>query len=121
MNVEMDHKLNLGEVYAILHDLQLRIMHERNVTMVFGIYAVNNDDAEVKKLRGEIAEFIRNREHLLSFHALYKDEDAKRIYCDFIVDYELEDWEKTEKEFTEYMGGLYPEYETELTVETEYV
>ena len=37
VNVEIDHSKTVGEVYAALHELQLRIMHEKHITMVFGI------------------------------------------------------------------------------------
>jgi len=64
---------------------------------------------------------VREKENLLSFHAVYKDEKAKRIYCDIIVDYELSDREKPGEEFPKYMTGLYPGFDVELTVETEYI
>ncbi len=121
VNIEIDHNRTVGEVYAIIHDLQLRIMHEHNVTMVFGIYAVDNDSPKAVELRRIILEFVRPREHINSIHALYIDEDAKRIYCDFVVDYELRDWEETERQFKDYMKDKYPEYDVELTIETDYV
>lgn len=50
---------------------------------------------------------------------IYQQTD--KIYCDFIVDYKLKDWEKLRKEFTEYMAAKYPDKEVILTIETEYV
>lgn len=41
VNLELDHDMTVGEVYEFLHDLQLRIMRDYHVTMVFGIYAVD--------------------------------------------------------------------------------
>jgi len=41
VNVEVSHEKTVGEVYQYLHELQLRILHEYNVTIVFGIYAEN--------------------------------------------------------------------------------
>ncbi|MDO4982524.1 MAG: cation diffusion facilitator family transporter [Eubacteriales bacterium] len=121
VNVELDHKLTVGEAYAFLHELQLRIMHEHNVVMVFGIYAVNNDEDDSRLLRERIAEFVRKTEHILSFHAVYIDRSAMRIYCDFTVDYQLPDPDAVDREFTQYMKELYPEYSLELTIETDFV
>ena len=39
VNVEIDCEKTVGEIYQFLHKLQLRIMHEYNVVMVFGVYA----------------------------------------------------------------------------------
>lgn len=35
VNIEIDHKRSIGEVYEEIHRLQLRIMEEYHVTMVF--------------------------------------------------------------------------------------
>lgn len=121
VNVEIDHKKTVGDVYEFLHDLQLRIMHEYNVTMVFGIYAVDNDSEGGKELRRTIAAFTKDQKHVKSFHAVYRQEETKTIYCDFIVDYDLEDWDGLRAEFEAYMAEKYPEYKIELVIETEFV
>ena len=121
VNVELDHSLSIGEAYSFIHELQLRIMHEYKVTMVFGIYAVDEDSEESRLLRRTIGEFVKNYEHACSFHAVYMDKAAEKIYCDIIVDYKLEDWDALKEAFTAYMSERYPEKELELTIETEYV
>lgn len=52
---------------------------------------------------------------------MYLRHDEKKIYCDFIVDYELRDWDALRAQFTGYATGLYPGYQVELTIETEFV
>jgi cation diffusion facilitator family transporter len=121
VNLELDHKENLGDIYEFLHELQLRILQEYRVTMVFGLYAVNNDSARSAEMRTYIAQFVREREHVLSYHALYESAKSGKIYCDIVVDYELDDWEGLKNEFTAYMKKRYPKQEIDLTVETEYV
>ena len=121
VNVEIDHKKTVGEIYQFLHELQLRIMHEYHVTMVFGVYAVDYDGEYMKELRKTIAGFIRKQEHVKSFHAVYIDQRSDKIYCDFIVDYKLKNWEKLKKEFEQYMAERYTGKEVVLTIETEYV
>lgn len=121
VNIEIDHKKNVGEVYEFIHELQLRIMHEYKVTMVFGIYAVDRDSEQSKEMRSYIAKFVKSHEHIKSFHALYLSEKTGTIYCDFIVDYDLHDWEGTQEEFLGYMGEKYPDYKIELTIETDFV
>ena len=121
VNLEIDHKKTVGEIYQFLHALQLRIMHEDHVTMVFGVYAVDGDDPEGKQLRRNIGQFIKEQPHVKSFHAVYTEPESRKIYCDFVVDYELMDWEPIKEEFLAYMDQLYPGHEIVLTIETEYV
>ena len=121
VNVEIDHRKSVAEVYAILHDLQLRIMHEDKVTMVFGVYAVDNDSEASVKIRETVAEFVRAHEHVISFHAVYIDPATNKIYCDLVVDYNLKSWDNLRKEFLSYMSKYFGDQEIELTIETEFV
>lgn len=121
VNVEIDHEKSVGEVYAALHALQLKIMHEKNIVMVFGIYAVDQDHTESREMRKTISAFVRKQEHVISYHALYIDPDTNDIYVDLVVDYELEDWDALRAEFTAFMAEHYPENHLELVIETNYV
>lgn len=121
VNIEIDHDLTIGEAYAQIHALQLRIMHEYNITMVFGMYAVDSDHEIAVEMRERIAEFVRGQEHIESYHALYIDPATEDIYVDLVVDYKLKDWNKLRADFTEYMEKLYPGRKLELVIETNYV
>ena len=121
VNVEMDHKMTVGEIYQILHELQLRIMYEYKTVMVFGIYAVDNDHEYIREVRKTAAEFISKHEHVKSFHAVYLESGTNRLYCDLIVDYKLQDWEALRTDFTAYMKEHFPDKELVLTIETEFV
>lgn len=121
VNVEIDHSKSIGEVYEFLHELQLKIMHEYKVTMVFGIYAVDKQSDMSKAMRKVIGEYVHQEEHIKSFHALYFSQETKTIYVDFIVDYKLKDWDAAKEKFLSYMKQHYPDYPVELVIETEYV
>lgn len=121
VNVEIDHSKTVAEVYAALHALQLKIMHEKNIVMVFGIYAVDRDHEENREMRKYIGAFVRSQEHVQSFHALYIDPENQDIYVDLVVDYELPDWDALRSDFAAYMEQRYPGRRLELVIETNYV
>ena len=121
VNVEIDHAKSVGEVYAMLHELQLGIMHEEHVTMVFGVYAVDDDHVETRRIRRTILEYVRAHEHVKSFHAVYLEPGTNRLYCDLVVDYELADWGALRADFLDYMKAKIPGRDVVLTVETEFV
>lgn len=121
VNVEIDHRKTVGEIYQFLHALQLEIMHEYNVTMVFGVYAVDNEHEEIREIRKYIAAFSHSQPHITNFHAVYLDRKTNTLYCDFIVDYKLRDWDALREEFTQYMEKQYAQYQLALTIETDFV
>ncbi|MCQ2445567.1 MAG: cation diffusion facilitator family transporter [Clostridia bacterium] len=121
VNVEIDQSKSVGDVYQFLHELQLRIMHEYHVTMVFGVYAVDNDRENSKEFRRMVGQFVTSHEHVKSFHAVYLDPHSDKLYCDLVVDYNLRDWEPLKEEFSAYMKEKCPDKTLELTIETEFV
>ena len=121
VNIEVDHDKTVGEIYQVIHKLQLKIMHEYKVVMVFGIYAVDHDHEDVKTIRQDIDIFVLKNKHIKSIHAVYLDPQTNKIYCDFVVDYDLKEWNTLKEEFLEYMAKKYPNNEIELTIETEFV
>lgn len=121
VNVEMDHKMSVGDIYERLHDLQLRILQEYNVAMVFGVYAVDKDSKESKKLHKQIADYVKNHEHIKSYHAIYFDKNNNRIYCDLVCDYEADDLGLIQKDFTAYLQELYPDRQIAVNIDTDFV
>jgi cation diffusion facilitator family transporter len=121
VNIEVDHGKTIGELYAVIHELQLQIMQKYGVVMVFGMYAVDYDDPRQAELRRSIAEFVTASGHVCSYHALYLPEGVKQIYCDLVVDYDLPDSGALDADFRAFMAARYPGYELMLTIETEYV
>lgn len=121
VNVEIDHDKTVGDIYQFLHALQLHIMREYNVVMVFGVYAVDKDHEDVKVIRKRVAEYVKATEHVKSFHAIYLEPDTDNIYCDLVVSYKLRDWDGLREDFLKYMKNLYPDNEIVLTIETEFV
>ena len=121
VNVEVDHAKTVGEIYQVIHKLQLKIMHEYKVVMVCGIYAVDHDHEDVKTIRQDIDTFVSKNKHIKSIHAMYLDPQTNKIYCDFVVDHDLKEWNKLKEDFLEYMTKKYPNNEIELTIETEFV
>ena len=119
-NVELDHKSSVGDVYEFLRPLQIRLLEKNHVAMVFGIYAVDNDSADSKKLRKEIADFVRNNEHIKSYHAIYSDKRINTIYCDLVIDYEV-DREAVTRQFEAYLKSIYPDKNIQVNIDTEFV
>ena len=120
-NIEIDHNKTVGEVYDVLHALQMKIMYEYNIAMVFGLYAVDKDSKITRKLHKEIAEYVKNHEHIKSYHAIYFDKNSDKLYCDLVVDYQIHDYEEVIKDFTEYLKKRYPDRDIIINIDTEFV
>ena len=89
--------------------------------MVFGIYAVAHDHKDVKNIKQDINLFVSKNKNIKSIHAIYREPKTNKIYCDFVVEYNLKEPKKLKEDFLQYMAQKYPNNEIELTIETEFV
>lgn len=121
VNLEIDHKMTVREAYEFIHALQLRIMYKYNVVLVFGIYAVDKDSKESKKLHKLVATYVRGQEHVSNYHAIYFDKENGRIYCDLVVDYDQEDYDGLIADFRDYLKKSFPDQEIVVNIDTEFV
>ena len=120
-NLEIDHDRTVGEIYDVLHALQLKIFSEYHIAMTFGIYAVDKDSDISRKLHQQIADYVKEHEHIRSYHAVYFDEIKNRIYCDLVVDFEINDFDAAIRDFVSYLQPFYPDSEIMVNIDTEFV
>lgn len=121
VNIEVDHHLSVAQVYRAVRALQRQILQDYGVTMVFGIYASNRESERAAEMRCIISKLVCEQAHITGYHALYVDEAERCIYCDFIVDYDLHDWNAVKRRIAAALRDQYPDYRLELTVKAEYV
>ena len=57
-NVEMNYNMTIQESYEIIHELRQRINEKYKVTLVFGIYPVDNYHKDSKTLRKYVSKFV---------------------------------------------------------------
>ncbi|MGI5888604.1 MAG: cation diffusion facilitator family transporter [Oscillospiraceae bacterium] len=117
INVEIDSKTKLTDVYKLLHGLQVKLYRECGCYMVFGIYSVNKNSPRYRRLSRLLGEFTASTGHCSGFHGLYIDEKDKYIYCDFVVDYDTDRREFTEKA-ENFLRENYPEFTPIVTIDT---
>ncbi|MBQ3295450.1 MAG: cation transporter [Erysipelotrichaceae bacterium] len=120
VNVEVDHKMTAAQIFEFLRVLQGKIYEEHRVAMVFGIYAVDNDSKDNKKLRKQITDFAKSNPHIKSYHAVYSDAKSNSIYCDIVVDYDA-DRKQIYQDFSAYLQELYPDKNIQVNLDTEFV
>lgn len=63
INVEIDYKKTVGEIYPELHRLQMMIYQETHIYLVFGIYGVDNDSKISKEVWSILKDFNKNEPH----------------------------------------------------------
>ncbi|MBQ6574912.1 MAG: cation transporter [Lachnospiraceae bacterium] len=119
MNVEIEHKTKLSDLYPMLHSLQNEIYTKYHTYLVFGVYSINKNHPKYKKLIKAIDSYLDGNTHCLGYHGLDIDDERKMLFCDFVLDFDTDRAAfkaDTEKMFSE----LYPDYTIVVTIDTEF-
>lgn len=87
INVEMDYKKTIGEIYPEIHKLQMKIYQETHVYLIFGIYGVDNTSEITKEVWRILKDFKQSEPHCIGWHGVVIDEKDKRIFCDVVLDF----------------------------------
>ena len=90
INVEVDSSLTAGEIYPVLYDLQMHLFQEHLTYIVFGIYAVDPEDEDYRKVCSILDHLLMEEPDLISYHGIYVDHSKQSIYCDIVVDFKCE-------------------------------
>jgi cation diffusion facilitator family transporter len=90
VNVEIDHKKTVGDIYVELHHLQIMIYKSCGVYLIFGIYAIDEESAISKRLWKILMDFKESETHCLGCHGVVIDENKKQIFCDAVLDFDCE-------------------------------
>ena len=86
INVEMDYKKTVGEIYPEIHKLQMKI-YQTHVYLIFGIYGVDNTSEITKEVWRILKDFKQSEPHCIGWHGVVIDEKDKRIFCDIVLDF----------------------------------
>lgn len=119
INVEMDYKKTLGEIYPVIHTLQMKIYQETHVYLIFGIYGVDNTSETTKKVWSIPKNFKENELHCLGCHGVVVDEKDKRIFCDVILDFSC-DRSEIKSRLEKTIKDKFNEYTITVIVDSEF-
>ena len=93
---------------------------EYNIIMTTGIYALNDSDEEVTKIKNYLNSLVEEDPNVLELHGFYVDEEIKMVYFDLVISFEIKDSEAFSKEISEKMKEKYPEYQFTCIIDRDF-
>lgn len=119
INVEIDYKKTVGEIYPELHRLQMRIYQETHAYLVFGIYGVDRDSEISKEVWSILKDFKENEPHCLGCHGIVIDEKDKTIFCDAVLDFSC-DKKEIKGKLEKMLKDKFNKYTIAVTIDSEF-
>ena len=118
VNIEVSRHLTAGEIYPVVHKLQVELYKEFGIQIVFGIYAIDVEDPMYKAVHKVLEQFKEEEPSCIGCHGLVI-EDGHTIFCDVVLDFNTSRKEAREK-LEALLSQHFPEMETVINIESEF-
>ena len=111
IHIEVDDKMTAKEIHPLTRKIAGEVYEQFGIIMTIGIYASNNSDPIINKIRNDIQQEVLAHPTIKQIHGFYCDQEIKAISFDLIVDFKDKDAPKLIKEIHDNLQVKYPEYQ----------
>ena len=110
IHIEVRDDLTAKEIHPLTRKISLAVYEKFGTILTVGIYATNESVPEVKQIRSDLYELVKEYPSITQVHGFYVDLESKTVSFDIIVDFKDEDAEKTKNNLIEKIKEKHPEY-----------
>ena len=121
VHVEVDDTMTADEIDLMERRIAENVYAKHGVALTgIGIYSRNTQNDEVKRIRTELTRLIQSQEGVLQIHGFYADTEKKTINFDVILDFELEDRQKTFEQIRQKVAEAFPDYTIQMALDIDF-
>lgn len=110
IHIEVNDQLTATDLHTITKRLADRIQERFGIVMTIGVFASNNSNPVIAKIREDIKKVVETSEVLKEVHGFYCNQEAKIITFDVVSDYEEENADIAIKKVEDDLNNKYPDY-----------
>jgi cation diffusion facilitator family transporter len=110
IHIEVDDKMTAKDIHPLTRKIAGEVYEKFGIIMTIGIYASNNSDPLINKIRNDIQQVVLQHPTIKQIHGFYCDQEIKAISFDVIVDFKDKDAPRLIKEIHDTLQSKYPDY-----------
>ena len=111
IHIEVNDDLTAKEIHPLTRKIAAQVYEKFGIIMTIGIYASNNSDPIINKIRNDIRDEVLKHDTIKQVHGFYCNQETKSISFDVIVDFKDKDAPKLIKEIHDNLANKYPDYQ----------
>ena len=118
VHVEIQGTMSAAQIDHMERRIAERVYSEHGVILAgIGIYATDSNDHDI---RNQIVKVVLRHEGVLQVHGFFLDREKKMASLDVILDFELDDREKTYQEIVEDVKQSLPEWNVHIALDIDF-
>ena len=110
VHIEVNDDMTAKEIHPLARRISAQVFEKFGIIMTIGIYASNNSDPIINKIKKDIREEVLKHNNIKQIHGFYCDQELKSISFDVIVDFKDKDAPGLIKEIHDNLCAKYPDY-----------
>jgi cation diffusion facilitator family transporter len=120
VHIEVDDNLTATDIHHLTRSIASKVYSETGTILTVGIYASNEKNPEIKKIKDYIYELVNEDKGITQIHGFYIDEDKKLITFDLIFDFNYNNPNMKILELNKILKEKYPEYSFYIIQDTDF-
>ena len=120
IHIEVRDDLTAKEIHPLSRKISQAVYEKYGIILTVGIYAQNESNPEIKCIRKDLYELVKQFPSIKQIHGFYVDIDLKMITFDIIVDFKDEDAEGVKNSLIEKMSALHPDYQYSIILDDDF-
>lgn len=120
IHIEVKDSLTAKEIHPLTRKITTAVYEKFGVILTVGIYATNESDPEIKEVRKDLYELVKQYQTIEQIHGFYVDEELKIITFDIVISFKDEDMEKTKDSLISDIKAKHPKYEYYAIIDNDF-
>ena len=120
LHVEVNGNMTATQLHALTQKIQRAVLEKFHIFMTVGIYAVEQENAEVISMRSKIGEICKGHEGVVNSHGVFIGLEEKRISFDVTMDFSIADKPGMAQAIQKEVEGTFPGFAVTVNCDTNY-
>ena len=120
IHIEVDDSLTAKEIHPLTRKIAQEVYLKYGVILTVGIYASNTSNPEIKEIRKDLTNIVKEIKTIKQVHGFYVDEELKTISFDILIDFEEKHVEEIKNEIINKLKAIHPSYSYYIVIDNDF-
>lgn len=120
IHIEVDDNMKAKDIHMLTRKISEEVYTKFNVILTVGIYATNTSNPEIKEIRKDLYNFVKEENNIKQVHGFYVDEENKLITFDLLIDFEEKNPNELSNKIIDKLKEKHPDYSYYAIIDNDY-
>ena len=121
IHIEVPDTYSADRLDQLIRSIQVKVYEEHQVILTaIGVYSVNTKDDEIRAAYKKVKDAVLSHKYIRQMHGFYMDKEKKTMRFDIVVTFDAEDRRAVYEKVLEDVGKIYPGYELQVAMDTDF-